>query len=125
MSEYRESFTVSRLVGPPPGYVGFEQGGRLTDAVRRNPYSLVLFDEMEKAHPDVLNILLQVLEDGRLTDGKGRVVDFSNAILIFTSNIGSRAILASFESMDADDAALNIQTIVRKELTEKYRPEFL
>ena len=121
MSEYMEPHTVSRLVGPPPGYIGFEQGGQLTDAVRRRPHSLVLLDEMEKAHPDVFNVLLQVLEDGRLTDGKGRTVDFSNAILIMTSNIGSKAILAS---VDSDEEGAVAQT-VRTELSEQYRPEFL
>merc|ERR1719424_322729 len=94
MSEYMEAHSVSRLTGPPPGYVGYEAGGQLTEAVRRSPHTVVLMDEVEKAHPDVFNILLQVLEDGRLTDNKGRVVDFSNAMLILTSNVGSRRILA-------------------------------
>ncbi|MCQ7056812.1 AAA family ATPase, partial [Clostridioides difficile] len=89
MSEYMEIESVSRLVGAAPGYVGYEEGGQLTEAVRRNPYSIVLFDEIEKAHPDVFNILLQVLDDGRLTDGQGRTVDFKNTILIMTSNLGS------------------------------------
>ena len=93
MSEYMEKHSVSRLVGAPPGYVGFEEGGQLTEAVRRNPYTIVLLDEIEKAHPDVFNILLQVLDDGRLTDSKGRVVDFKNTVLIMTSNIGSQILL--------------------------------
>uniref|UniRef100_A0A7S4B772 Clp R domain-containing protein n=1 Tax=Chrysotila carterae TaxID=13221 RepID=A0A7S4B772_CHRCT len=106
MSEYMESFSVSRLTGPPPGYVGYEAGGQLTEAVRRNPHSLILLDEVEKAHPDVFNVLLQVLEDGRLTDNKGRTVDFSNAMLILTSNIGSRTILQLNQGDTADaDAA--------------------
>ena len=95
MSEYMESHSVSRLIGPPPGYIGFDEGGQLTEAVRTNPHSLILLDEIEKAHPDVFNILLQVLEDGRLTDSKGRTVDFTNAMLVMTSNIGSREILES------------------------------
>merc|ERR1719240_1548226 len=93
MSEYMEAFSVSRLTGPPPGYVGYDQGGQLTEAVRRNAHTVVLLDEVEKAHPDVFNILLQVLEDGRLTDNKGRTVDFSNTLLILTSNVGSRRVL--------------------------------
>merc|ERR1719224_90214 len=93
MSEYMESFSVSRLTGPPPGYVGYEAGGQLTEAVRRKPHTLILMDEVEKAHPDVFNLLLQVLEDGRLTDNKGRTVDFSNALVVLTSNVGSRRIL--------------------------------
>merc|ERR1719498_1136788 len=92
MSEYMEKHSVARLIGSPPGYVGHEEGGQLTEAVRRRPYSLVLFDEVEKAHPDVLNIALQLLEDGRLTDSKGRVVSFKNSLIIMTSNIGSAAI---------------------------------
>ena len=91
MSEYQERHTVSRLVGAPPGYVGYEEGGQLTEAVRRRPYSVVLLDEIEKAHPDVFNILLQVLDDGRLTDGQGRTVDFRNTIIVMTSNLGSQA----------------------------------
>ena len=89
MSEFKERHTVSKLIGSPPGYVGFNEGGQLTEAVRRRPYTVVLFDEVEKAHPDVFNLLLQLLEDGRLTDSKGRTVDFKNSILIMTSNIGS------------------------------------
>ena len=93
MSEYMEKFSVSRLIGAPPGYVGYEEGGQLTEAVRRKPYSVVLFDEIEKAHPDVFNILLQILDDGRITDSTGRTVDFKNTIIILTSNLGSDYIL--------------------------------
>ena len=133
MSEYMEPHSVSRLVGPPPGYIGFDDGGQLTDAVRRRPYTVVLLDEMEKAHPDVFNILLQVLEDGRLTDSKGRVVDFSNAMLVMTSNIGSRAIVEALAPAtsrpDGDDgdaeAAQAVAVAVRRELAAQYRPEFL
>ena len=103
MSEYMEQHAVARLIGAPPGYVGYEQGGRLTEAVRRRPYSVVLFDEMEKAHPDVSNILLQVLDDGRLTDGHGRTVDFTNTIMVMTSNIGSQQLLEMTESGASDD----------------------
>ena len=92
MSEYQEKHTVSRLIGAPPGYVGYEEAGQLTEAVRRRPYSVVLFDEIEKAHPEVLNVLLQLLDDGRLTDGKGRTVDFKNTVVIMTSNLGSQFI---------------------------------
>ncbi len=99
MSEYQEKHTVSRLVGAPPGYVGYDEGGQLTEAVRRKPYSVVLLDEIEKAHPDVFNILLQVLDDGRLTDNKGRVVNFKNTIIIMTSNMGSQIIQANFEDV--------------------------
>ncbi len=99
MSEYQEKHTVSRLVGAPPGYVGYDEGGQLTEAVRRKPYSVVLLDEIEKAHPDVFNILLQVLDDGRLTDNKGRVVNFKNTIIIMTSNMGSHIIQENFEKV--------------------------
>ena len=92
MSEYQEKHTVSRMIGAPPGYVGYEEAGQLTEAVRRRPYSVVLFDEIEKAHPEVLNVLLQLLDDGRLTDGKGRTVDFKNTVVIMTSNLGSQFI---------------------------------
>jgi len=119
MSEYMESHAVSRLVGPPPGYIGYEEGGQLTEAVRRQPHSVVLLDEIEKAHGDVFNLLLQVLEDGRLTDSKGRTVDFRNTILIMTSNIGSKSILDG----GLDYAA--IQTTVKREMQKTYRPEFL
>jgi ATP-dependent Clp protease ATP-binding subunit ClpB len=100
MSEYMEKFSVSRLIGAPPGYVGYEEGGQLTEAVRRKPYSVVLFDEIEKAHPDVFNVLLQVLDDGRITDSQGRTVDFKNTILIMTSNIGAQEILADIENRE-------------------------
>merc|ERR1711896_81388 len=92
MSEFQERFTVSRLVGSPPGYVGFDDGGQLTNAVRRRPHTVILFDEIEKAHPDVYNIMLQILEDGRLTDSRGRTVDFKNTLIILTSNVGSQVI---------------------------------
>ena len=123
MSEYMETFSVSRLIGAPPGYVGYEEGGQLTEAVRRKPYSVVLLDEVEKAHPDVFNILLQVLDDGRITDSQGRTVDFKNTIIILTSNLGSPAIL---EGMDENG---NISEAARKEvdalLKQQFRPEFL
>ena len=98
MSEYMEKYSVSRLIGAPPGYVGYEEGGQLTEAVRRKPYSVVLFDEIEKAHPDVFNVLLQVLDDGRITDSQGRTVDFKNTILIMTSNIGAGFLLEGIDS---------------------------
>lgn len=131
MSEYQEKFNVSRLVGPPPGYVGYEEGGQLTEAVRRKPYSVVLFDEIEKAHPDTFNTLLQVLDDGRLTDSLGRTVDFTNTIIVMTSNIGARKV-AEFGTGIGFDTDTNIGTnkakveaIVRKELKNKFAPEFL
>ncbi len=99
MSEYMEKYSVSRLIGAPPGYVGYDEGGQLTEAVRRKPYSVVLFDEVEKAHPDVFNVLLQVLDDGRITDSQGRTVDFKNTIIIMTSNLGSQYLL---DGIDAD-----------------------
>ncbi|HLW10930.1 MAG TPA: AAA family ATPase, partial [Fermentimonas sp.] len=99
MSEYQEKFSASRLIGAPPGYVGYDEGGQLTEVIRRKPYSVVLFDEIEKAHPDVFNILLQVLDDGRLTDNKGRVVNFKNTIIIMTSNMGSIEIRENFEKI--------------------------
>jgi len=120
MSEYSERHSVSRLVGAPPGYVGFDEGGQLTEAVRRRPYSVVLFDEMEKAHPEVFNILLQLLDDGRLTDSKGNVVNFRNTIVIFTSNVGS----AEIAQLDTTEpAAVKAATMVA--LRQKFRPEFL
>ena len=115
-SEYMESFNVSRLIGAPPGYVGYDEGGVLTEAVRRNPYSIVLFDEIEKAHKDVFNILLQILDDGRLTDSQGRTVDFKNTIIIMTSNLGSEYIL------DNED---NAEEKVLNELKNNFRPEFI
>ena len=131
MSEYQEKFSVSRLVGAPPGYVGYEEGGQLTEAVRRKPYSVVLFDEIEKSHPDVFNILLQVLDDGRLTDNKGRVVNFKNTIIIMTSNLGSQFIQQKFEAMrglpDAKQANILEETKseVLEMLKKTIRPEFL
>ncbi len=120
MSEYMEKHTVARLIGAPPGYVGHEEGGQLTESVRRKPYSVVLFDEIEKAHPDVLNVLLQVLDEGRLTDSLGRTVDFRNTIVLMTSNVGSAAIL---EAPDANDEG--VREIVQGELRRHFRPEFL
>ena len=119
MSEYQERHTVSRLIGAPPGYVGYDEGGQLTEAVRRHPYSVVLFDEIEKAHPEVFNVLLQVLDDGRLTDGQGRVVDFRNTILIMTSNLGSQYIL------DVAEVNEEVERRVREVLRQHFRPEFL
>jgi ATP-dependent Clp protease ATP-binding subunit ClpB len=104
MSEYQERHSVSRLVGAPPGYVGYDEGGQLTEAVRRKPYSVVLLDEIEKAHPDVFNILLQVLDDGRLTDNKGRTVDFKNTILIMTSNVGADIIQSYMGNLTEDSS---------------------
>jgi ATP-dependent Clp protease ATP-binding subunit ClpB len=120
MSEYQERHTVSRMLGAPPGYIGHDEGGQLTEAVRRRPYTVVLFDEVEKAHPDVWSTLLQVLDDGRLTDGKGRVVDFKNTVIIMTSNLGTRLIQ---EQGDEDDALLKKQ--MEAELRQHFRPEFL
>ena len=131
MSEYQEKFSVSRLVGAPPGYVGYEEGGQLTEAVRRKPYSVVLFDEIEKAHPDVFNILLQVLDDGRLTDNKGRTVNFKNTIIIMTSNMGSSYIQSQFEKLEHESGAAHEEIInetkqeVMSMLKKNIRPEFL
>ena len=122
MSEFMEQHSVARLIGAPPGYVGYEEGGRLTEAVRRRPYCVVLFDEFEKAHPDVSNVLLQVLDDGRLTDGQGRTVDFTNAIIVMTSNIGSHAIIEMSEKGEPDEM---IQAHVRSELKKHMRPELI
>ena len=120
MSEFMEQHSVARLIGAPPGYVGYEEGGRLTEAVRRRPYAVVLFDEMEKAHPDVSNVLLQVLDDGRLTDGQGRTVDFTNTIIVMTSNIGAQAILEMTEKGQPDELiAAHVRTLLKKHL----RPE--
>jgi ATP-dependent Clp protease ATP-binding subunit ClpB len=123
MSEYQERHTVSRLVGAPPGYVGYDEGGQLTEAVRRKPYSVVLFDEIEKAHPDVFHTLLQLLDDGRLTDAQGRTVDFRNTVVVMTSNIGSQYLLAGVtpDGEIKDDA----RTAVMDELRAHLRPEFL
>lgn len=123
MSEYMEKYSVSRLIGSAPGYVGYEEGGQLTEAVRRRPYSLVLFDEIEKAHPDVFNILLQVLDDGRLTDNKGRTVNFKNTVIIMTSNIGAEAILQGIDQDGNIDPA--VRDRVREALNRSFRPEFL
>ncbi len=123
MSEYMEKFSVSRLVGSPPGYVGYEEGGQLTEAVRRKPYSVILFDEIEKAHPDVFNILLQVLDDGRLTDNQGRTVDFKNTVIIMTSNIGSQYLIDGIE--ENGQISQNARNEVDKELRSRFRPEFL
>jgi ATP-dependent Clp protease ATP-binding subunit ClpB len=128
MSEYQEKHTVSRLVGAPPGYVGYDEGGQLTEAVRRKPYSVVLLDEIEKAHPDVWNILLQVLDDGRLTDNKGRVVNFKNTIIIMTSNIGSHLIQDAFEKINeknVEEITDKAKTDVMNLLRQTIRPEFL
>jgi len=123
MSEYMEKFSVTRLIGAPPGYVGYDEGGQLTEAVRRRPYSVILFDEIEKAHPDVFNVLLQVLDDGRLTDGQGRIVDFKNTIIIMTSNLGSDLILDAQANGNADNEALKASLDVL--LKKTFRPEFL
>ena len=123
MSEYMEKFTVSRLIGAPPGYVGYEEGGQLTEAVRRHPYSVVLFDEVEKAHPDVFNVLLQVLDDGRITDSQGRTVDFKNTIIILTSNLGSQFLLDGIDAEGniTEDAKNAVSDLLRR----SFRPEFL
>jgi ATP-dependent Clp protease ATP-binding subunit ClpB len=118
MSEYMEKHTVARLIGAPPGYVGFEEGGQLTEAVRRRPYAVLLLDEIEKAHPDVFNVLLQLLDDGRLTDGQGRVVDFRNCVVIMTSNIGSQFML---DGLDDDIVSERVMGALR----DHFRPEFL
>ncbi len=123
MSEYMEKHTVSRLVGAPPGYIGFEEGGQLTEAVRRKPYSVILFDEIEKAHPDVFNVLLQILDDGRLTDAQGRTVDFKNTVIIMTSNIGSHFLIEGLDA--AGEIKESARDAVMKELRASFRPEFL
>jgi len=128
MSEYQEKFSVTRLIGSPPGYVGYDEGGQLTEAVRRKPYSVVLFDEIEKANPDVFNVLLQVLDDGRLTDNKGRTVNFKNTIIIMTSNLGSSLIRERFEHLTADNREQVINSTrddVMEMLKKTIRPEFL
>jgi ATP-dependent Clp protease ATP-binding subunit ClpB len=126
MSEYQEKFNVQRLVGAPPGYVGYEEGGQLTEAVRRKPYCVVLFDELEKAHHDVFNILLQMLDDGRLTDGQGRTVDFTNTIVIMTSNIGSHLIQEFFQQSNTSPTEIaRMEKRVLEELKQNFRPEFL
>jgi ATP-dependent Clp protease ATP-binding subunit ClpB len=131
MSEYQERHSVSRLVGAPPGYVGYDEGGQLTEAVRRKPYSVILLDEIEKAHPDVWNILLQVLDDGRLTDNKGRIANFKNTIIIMTSNIGSSFIQEKYMEAKGDDKAWHLyykdeaKTAIMDLLKTSVRPEFL
>jgi ATP-dependent Clp protease ATP-binding subunit ClpB len=122
MSEYMEKHSVSRLIGAPPGYVGYDEGGQLSEAVRRKPYAVVLFDEIEKAHPDVFNVLLQVLDDGRITDAQGRTVDFKNTIIIMTSNIGSRHLL---EGVTGDVIPESVRESVFADLRQAFRPEFL
>jgi len=121
MSEYMEKHSVARLIGAPPGYVGYEEGGALTEAVRRRPYQVVLFDEVEKAHPDVFNVLLQVLDDGRLTDGQGRTVDFSNTVMIMTSNLGAEYLVRLQEGQDVE----TVRPQVMEAVTNAFRPEFL
>jgi ATP-dependent Clp protease ATP-binding subunit ClpB len=124
MSEYQEKHTVSRLVGAPPGYVGYDEGGQLTEAVRRRPYSVILFDEIEKAHHDVFNVMLQVLDDGRLTDGQGRTVDFKNTIVIMTSNVGSARIL-DYQGAYSGAGFERMKEAVLEEMRRHFRPEFL
>jgi ATP-dependent Clp protease ATP-binding subunit ClpB len=121
MSEFMEKHAVSRLIGAPPGYVGYDEGGVLTEAVRRRPYQVVLFDEVEKAHPDVFNVLLQVLDDGRLTDGQGRQVDFTNTLIILTSNLGSQFLSSLEEGQDVESVEPQVMEVVRGH----FRPEFL
>jgi ATP-dependent Clp protease ATP-binding subunit ClpB len=121
MSEYMEKHSVSRLIGAPPGYVGYEEGGQLTEAVRRRPYAVVLLDEIEKAHHDVFNVLLQILDDGRLTDGQGRTVDFRNAVLIMTSNVGS----AEIQRLAGRGGAQSMREAALESLKAEFRPEFL
>jgi ATP-dependent Clp protease ATP-binding subunit ClpB len=122
MSEYMEKHSVSRLVGAPPGYVGYDEGGQLTEAVRRKPYAVILFGEVEKAHPDVFNILLQILDDGRITDSQGRTVDFKNTVIILTSNLGSRHLL---EGVTGDAIPESVRESVMTEVRKAFRPEFL
>jgi ATP-dependent Clp protease ATP-binding subunit ClpB len=121
MSEYMEKHSVARLIGAPPGYVGYEEGGTLTEAVRRRPYQVILFDEIEKAHPDVFNVLLQVLDDGRLTDGQGHTVDFRNTLITMTSNLGAEYLIAQPEGQDTDAVRDEVMAVVRA----SFRPEFL
>jgi ATP-dependent Clp protease ATP-binding subunit ClpB len=123
MSEYQERHTVSRLLGAPPGYIGYDEGGQLTEAVRRKPYSVVLFDEVEKAHPDIFNTLLQVLDDGRITDSQGRTIDFRNTVIIMTSNIGSQYLLEG--SAEGGAITEEARGMVMGELRAHFRPEFL
>src|SRR4051812_28394406 len=128
--EYMEKHSVARLVGAPPGYVGYDEGGQLTEAVRRKPYAVILFDEIEKAHPDVFHVLLQVLDDGRLTDAQGRTVDFKNTVIIMTSNLGSELIVGrrgplGFGSSTAHESNADLRDQVMRRLREAFRPEFL
>ena len=129
MSEYMEKHTVSRLIGSPPGYVGYEEGGQLTEAVRRRPFRVVLFDEIEKAHPDVFNILLQILEDGQLTDGHGRTVDFKNTLVIMTSNLGTaelnRPSVGFIRDSDGAQESVRLRSSIEDALKKSFRPEFL
>ena len=125
MSEYQEQHAVSRLIGAPPGYVGYEEAGQLTEAVRRRPYAVVLFDEIEKAHPEVLNVLLQLLDDGRLTDGKGRTVDFRNVVAIMTSNLGSRPIAEHGAAAAGGELDDDVRRQIDDVLRAHFRPEFL
>jgi ATP-dependent Clp protease ATP-binding subunit ClpB len=128
MSEYQEKFSLTRLIGSPPGYVGYDEGGQLTEAVRHKPYSVILFDEIEKAHPDVFNVLLQVLDDGRLTDNKGRTVNFKNTIIIMTSNLGSHIIQENYENMTSENETVVLertQNQLLEMLRKTIRPEFL
>src|SRR3990172_205718 len=127
MSEYMEKHAVARLIGAPPGYVGYEEGGQLTEPVRRRPYSVILFDEIEKAHPDVWNVLLQVLDDGRLTDGQGRTVDFRNTVIILTSNVGTSQAAAIEDSAQgsAEKRAKLVRAAVMEEVQRAFRPEFI
>ena len=130
MSEYMEKFTVSRLVGAPPGYVGYDEGGMLTERVRRKPYSIVLLDEIEKAHPDVFNLLLQVMDEGRLTDSQGRTVDFRNTVIIMTSNVGTRQLKefgrgVGFSAMSGKDDKEVSRSVIQKALNKQFSPEFL
>jgi ATP-dependent Clp protease ATP-binding subunit ClpB len=124
MSEYQEKHTTARLLGAPPGYIGYEEGGQLTEAVRRRPYCVILFDEIEKAHADVFNVLLQLLDDGRLTDGQGRTVDFKNTIVIMTSNIGSHRIL-EYRGSFSGESYQRMKEAVLDEMRRHFRPEFL
>jgi ATP-dependent Clp protease ATP-binding subunit ClpB len=124
MSEYQEKHTVSRLIGAPPGYVGYEEAGQLTEAVRRRPYAVVLFDEIEKAHPEVLNVMLQLLDDGRLTDGKGRTVDFKNTVIIMTSNVGSH-LIADRATRGDTDLDEGVRRQLMDALRSHFKPEFL
>jgi ATP-dependent Clp protease ATP-binding subunit ClpB len=125
MSEFMEKHSVARLIGAPPGYVGYEEGGYLTEAVRRRPYAVILLDEIEKAHPDVFNVLLQVLDDGRLTDGQGRTVDFRNAVVIMTSNLGSQAIQEMAGGGQGEENYAKMKAAVMSVVTQHFRPEFI